>query len=571
MKRFIFLQLLVLVLQNATAQPDTDIVSHLDGLFNSDNYQASPGIAITILRHGKPIVKKSYGMAIIEHQVPFTHQSAVRMEYSHTRSFLAVALAIMEQEGLLHFEDKVRKYFPQLPKWSETVTIQNLLDHSSGFDDEWGTLLLTQASMLNHLEKEQLLHLLYNQPSPQIEPGKGYMYCNSDYGLLRLIMEKASKQNLATYMEEKIFRPLHMNATLMNDDLEKIIPSLAQNYYGQNSFRRQDKIKISPASNYRIVTTTDDLEKWTIACNDKNSLVSKAFERLFKNARPIPVMKEKHFTFGIEMYDRKGHTVIQHNGVNRIVYIQSIPTLNLDIIALSNSENLLRKSQNILDFYIPYSTNETSEFEAVYSKPVVTVDPNLLKKYEGRYWTKNAYSYSSHLSHINYYDIKVEDNKLNFYHTPADFFNILPIGDNLFKDPDYPNYFKFYQIHPDSSKLLEAVNPDFIDSMERIIINPDYLISPYLKQFVGVYYSKHLDYYITMELNENNQLKIKRPTVTEKILIPYSKNQFIFKMESGINEGWNVLAKFRFNEKNKVTGLNLSHVRMINHEFIKIK
>jgi hypothetical protein len=571
MRQFILLLSFAVILQDLFAQSNSGLANYLDSLFKPYNNNSSPGIAITILQNGKPVAKKNYGMAVIEHKVPFTHQSSVRFEYSHTREFMAVALAMMESDGLLSFNDKVRKYFPQLPEWSEPVTIHDLLNHSSGFVDEWGTLLLTQAAMNNRLDKEQFLDLLNNQSMPQFEPGNGYMYCNSDYGLLRLIMEKASNKSLDVYMKEKLFRPLQMNATQMNDDLRLIIPGLVNHYEGQNTYRRYDKIKVSPASNYRILSTAEDLEKWTIACNDKNSFVAKAFERLYKDARPIPVIKEKHYAFGIELNERKGHIIIQHNGVNKVIYIRSIPTLKLDIITISNNENLLERAEKILDYYLPHTKEAVTDFNEVYSKPAIELNTDKLNSYSGRYWVTDAGTYSSHLKHIRYYDIKTEEGKLNFYYTATDFIPLVPIADNLFKDPDYPNYFRFIQAHPDSAIKLEAVSPAFVETMEQNVFNSIGFSAEYLKQFTGLYYSKHLDYYFKLELNDNSELILKRPTISDKVLTAYAENQFIFLMESGMGEGWNVLTSFTFNQKGDVNGFDLQHIRMMCHRFEKVK
>ncbi|HEY0669485.1 MAG TPA: serine hydrolase domain-containing protein, partial [Sphingobacteriaceae bacterium] len=169
--------------------------SKIDSIFSRFS-KTSPGMAVTILENGKVITKKAYGLASLEHRSPFTHNTVVRMPYSEGREFISIATVLMEQQGLFKLDDRVRKYFPKLPAWSEQVTIHDLLNHRSGFVDEWATLLLTQASMQNRLDKNQFLELLYKQPKPEVEPGKGYMYSNSDFGLLRLILEKASGQNL---------------------------------------------------------------------------------------------------------------------------------------------------------------------------------------------------------------------------------------------------------------------------------------------------------------------------------------------------------------------------------------
>ena len=278
----------------------SEIDKKIDSLFKDFNNTSSPGYAITVIQNGKVITRKAYGQASLEHQVPFTHNSVVTIPYSEGREFISLAAALMEQDGKLKLEDNVRTYFPKLPAWSESVTLQDLLNHSSGFCDEWATLVLTQASMSNRLDVSQFLNFLYNQPDPQVEPGKGYMYSNSDFGLLRLILEKASGEKLPDYMERRIFKPLNMSSTTMRRDKEAMIANHAFSYYedGQDTYKVWLRDKTSPGGNYHILTSANDLEKWAAAFADKNSFITKASDRLKKNARPIPVLKETSYVYG---------------------------------------------------------------------------------------------------------------------------------------------------------------------------------------------------------------------------------------------------------------------------------
>ena len=182
-----------------------ELEAKIDSLFASINNTNSPGVAVTVSQNGKVIANKSYGLASIELQVPFTHKTVVKMPYSEGREFISIAAVVMEQDGILKLDDKIRKYFPKLPDWADGVTIWDLLNHRSGLADEWDAILLTQASMGNRFDKSQFLQLLYNQPKPEVEPGKGYMYSNSDFGLLRLILEKAAGKNLPDWLKQRVF------------------------------------------------------------------------------------------------------------------------------------------------------------------------------------------------------------------------------------------------------------------------------------------------------------------------------------------------------------------------------
>jgi len=553
---------------NTASASNLQLQKKLDSIFSSLN-QSRPGVAVTVLQNGKVIAKKAYGMASLEHQVPFTHQSRVRLTYSGTREFMCVGLAIMESEGLLRFNDKVRQYFPKLPAWSDDVTIQDLLNHSSGFADEWATMLLMQADMNNRVDKEQLLTFLYNQPKPEVEPGKGYMYSNSDFALLRFIMEKASGKNLPGYLQQKLFSPLGMNATLMNDRLEEIIPGLAENYYDYGAPARQLGIKTSPGGNYRIVTSADDLEKWVRALEEPNSVVAKAFMRLKQNARVIPVLSpEIHFVFGHEWQKIGNVDVVKHGGVNHDFYITRIPSLKLIIIGLGNGLGNMVKAESVASYFLPKDEKKLQDRPPQVSLNPVAVDTAILRRYTGRYFTEKSKSHSSHLPKIAFYDIHLSGDSLRFYEASGQHFTLIPIGKDMFKDPDYGAIIQFMQPHPDSMKFSVFLPDDsqIPHYRKNNIQTPPKEI---LQQYTGKYYSPHLDFYCRIVFDEGGGLVLRRATIADKKLISNGKDRFLFEMEGA--GGLYVETVFMRNNVGQVTGIDMQHVRMMHHRFDKVQ
>lgn len=77
-----------------------ELETKLDSLFASFNNDAAPGCAVTVLKDGKVLLNKSYGMASLEHRVPFAHRTVVRMPYSEAREFVAIAAVLMERDGV---------------------------------------------------------------------------------------------------------------------------------------------------------------------------------------------------------------------------------------------------------------------------------------------------------------------------------------------------------------------------------------------------------------------------------------------------------------------------------------
>ena len=90
-----------------------------------------------------------------------------------------------------------------------------------------------------------------------------------------------------------------------------------------------------------------------------------------------------------------------------------------------------------------------------------------------------------------------------------------------------------------------------------------------LKNLVGTYYSRHLDFFWTLALNENNQLVVKRPTIADKIMEPSADGEFLLMMDYGpySSEGW---IRFHFKENGDVSHFTVSHPRLMHHRFDKV-
>ena len=102
--------------------------ARIDDLFSGVD-QTSPGAAVIVVQDGEVLAHHEYGMASLEHAVPFTANHVVRLGYSEMREFITIAAVLMERDGLLRLDDRVNQYFPRLPAWSEPVTIGHLINH----------------------------------------------------------------------------------------------------------------------------------------------------------------------------------------------------------------------------------------------------------------------------------------------------------------------------------------------------------------------------------------------------------------------------------------------------------
>jgi CubicO group peptidase (beta-lactamase class C family) len=546
----------------------------LDSIFSYFNNKNSPGFAVTIIKDGKVIAKKDYGMASIELNVPFQHNTVVRLPYSEGREFISIAAAVMEQEGLLTLNDKINKYFPQLPQWSEAVILQDLLNHSSGFCDEWATLVLTQAEMANRLDVSQFLDFLYNQPNPQVEPGKGYMYSNSDFGLLRLILEKACGKNLSVYMTDNIFKPLGMLQTKLGRNKEAVVTnhafSYAQEDEGKYTVWMRDKT--SPGGNYWILTCADDLEKWAAAHADKNSFIAKAIIRLKKDARPIPVLTEStNYVFGHKIKQLANYEVIKHEGVSGYSFLTQVHAAGLFIVCIGNNlDPYSDKTDALVSFLLNEKKNATAK-KKFPSQPLATTKAEM-QQYEGTYRWMHQTSFQSTVGRKQFSELKVIGDSLWLLYSSVDSFPLIYVGNGIFKDPDYPIWIVHHKPHPDSAMQAtiyrQTASNDSI-KWQKVTATKKYYSTDYLQKLCGTYYSKHLDFYWRILLNEKGQLVLKRPTIADKVIEPGYNEEFKLPIQFHMDdESWGWI-KFYFTEKGEVEYLDIRHSRLMHHRFDK--
>ncbi len=569
----------ILTIVSLSAQPKfinkSQLDKKIDSLFKEFNNTSSPGYAITIVQNGKVITKKDYGLANLEFKVAFNHNTVVTIPYSEGREFISIAAALLEQDGKLTLDDKVRKYFPKLPVWSESVTLQDLLNHSSGFCDEWATLMLTQASMNNRLDVSQFLNFLYNQPDPQIEPRKGYMYSNSDFGLLRLILEKASSEMLPDYMERRIFKPLQMLSTSMRRNKEAVIANHAFSYFedepGKYNVWLRDKT--SPGGNYHILTSADDLEKWAAAFADKNSFITKASDRLKKNARPIPVLKETNYVHGHKLKKIGKNEIVFHEGATGFSYLARIPSAGLSIICTANNLTAYDDKVIALAATILQLDEKPTESLQKFSSTPVPIKEKDLQKYAGRYLELTE-SFQSTVKGRTTYPMKVVGDTLYWQYSSTEAVPLQYVGDGVFKDPDYDVWLRFFQPHPDSVMRIEAHMQD--GSPKIVTWKKDSTTVPvyskeYLQKLTGKYYSKHLDFYLTIVLNEDGKLVVKRPTISDKILEPHALHEFKLPTEFfETNYERTFWIQFYFNDAGMPTYFDVRHGRLMHHRFDKV-
>src|SRR4051812_18557660 len=214
---------LLLLCRSGYRGPDTVI----DRLMSA--YQGNvPGASVLIVRDGRVILRRAYGFADLENQVPASAATNYRLA-SMTKQFTAAAVLVLVQDQRLSLDDPIRKWLPTLPDATSTITIRHLLTHTSGLIDYEEVMHPDTKRQLHDLD---VLHLLEEQNRTYFQPGTRYLYSNSGYSLLSLIVAKASGSDFASFLRERIFQPVGMKTTVA---YEEGISTVANRAYGYSA------------------------------------------------------------------------------------------------------------------------------------------------------------------------------------------------------------------------------------------------------------------------------------------------------------------------------------------------
>ena len=223
---FLLIFLLALSLSTSFSDEKTDQV---DTLFAQWDNTESPGCALAIIREGKIIYKRGYGMANLELDVPISPQSVFYIG-SVSKQFVSACIGLLAIQGKLDLDEDIRKYVPEIPQYETPITVRHLIHHTSGIRD-YLTLLDIAGIDFGTYHEQDVIDLLARQKELNFKPGEEHLYSNSGYFLLSVIVHRASEKTLREFADEFIFNPLGMTHSHFHDDFTQLIKNRATGYF----------------------------------------------------------------------------------------------------------------------------------------------------------------------------------------------------------------------------------------------------------------------------------------------------------------------------------------------------
>jgi CubicO group peptidase (beta-lactamase class C family) len=284
----------------------------VDALFAKWNTSNTPGAAVEIRQDGKPILRKTYGMADLERAVPITGNTVFNIG-SMTKQFTAHAIHSLARDGKLALEDDVRKHLPEFPDVGATITLRHLLQHTSGLRDILNLMLLAGWRQDDVMTYDDMIGLLARQRALNFQPGAESVYSNTNYLLLAMVVQRVSGQPLSAYLRQHVFVPLGMHDTVVPDDYGMLVPRRALSYVPKPGGYRYLAVSATVAGANGIHTTLDDLARW-----DRNFLDPQVggpeLIAAMQSTGLLSDGKPNKFASGLVVDRYRGQRVVEHSG-----------------------------------------------------------------------------------------------------------------------------------------------------------------------------------------------------------------------------------------------------------------
>ena len=313
-----------------------DDLRAIDSLFAAYTGPSKPGASVVVIRDGKVVARRAYGMADLERRVPASPETDYRLA-SVSKQFTAMCIMLLVKDGKLQLDQPARTTLPELPAaGGGAVTIRHLLNHTSGL---WDYEDLIPETRTTQLDDRDVLTLVASKDSLYFPPGSAYRYSNSGYVLLGIIVARVSGLSFPEFLRARIVGPLGLTATVAHVEGSDTVPHRAYGYSPRGGGFEQTDQSVTSATlgDGGIYTNVDDMTRWDRALSD-TTLVNAELMALATTPPVLPRGAPTEYGFGWFIDRYRGEQRWRHTGETSGFHnaIQRFPARRITVIVLTN-------------------------------------------------------------------------------------------------------------------------------------------------------------------------------------------------------------------------------------------
>ena len=343
-----------------------------------------PGAVVLVAKNGKTIFRKAYGLADAAKGTSMTPEMQLRVG-SITKQFTSTAILMLVDEGKIKLDDDITRFLPDYPTNGKRITIEHLLNHTSGIASFTGKPGYAEH-MAEDMPVSAMIASFKNDPR-DFEPGTRYKYNNSGYYLLGAIIEKVSGMTYAAFLEQRIFTPLGMHDTAYDGKEHGKAVRAAGHSRGPSGFVPSAAISMTqPFAAGALVSTADDLARWDAAVSAGKLLKPATWQRAFAKTT-LADGKQSDYGYGWGIGAVRGVPVIEHggaiNGFN--TYALRVPSEQVYVVVLRNTDGGTANTQTVARVAAAQAIGRPYP-----QRTAVTLDAKVLDAYAGAYKIDDA-------------------------------------------------------------------------------------------------------------------------------------------------------------------------------------
>jgi CubicO group peptidase (beta-lactamase class C family) len=480
----IFLSLTSAAARGQDAVRAEQLPADVDSIFSPYARPDAPGCAVAVMKAGKIVYAHGYGIADVAHGVPLTPGTPTHIA-STSKQFTALAVLLLEKDGKLRLDDDVRRYVPEVPDFGHTLTLRMLLNHTSGLRELANLFYFSGWRISDEQYKSDALEMIRHQRALNHLPGAEFSYNSSGYTFLGLVVERVSGVSFRRFVIDRIFTPLGMAHSDVQEDVDQVIPHRATGYWGHDPAKlRTARPSYSFAGHGGVVTSVEDLAKW-----DANFYEHRVGTQDMLNQMSTPgrLADGTEFGYGMGFFigTHRGHKMISHAGSDygyKADFIR-FPAEQLTVAVVCNAFDIAPTplALRVADLYLPRK-----------DEPAVSLSPSLpgnsvpesAAAFAGLYWNEatmqgNRFFY--------------EQGKLLLDGGGEGKFELRALGNNAYRLIEAPRrfVFTFFTRRDGLRAVLVDVEGSPVQELRLVVDTKPNAAA--LRALTGSYYSPELD------------------------------------------------------------------------------
>jgi len=477
-----------------------------------------PGASISILKEGKVVLAKGYGMANLTHDIPMTANTGMSIA-SVSKQFTGMAVMLMVNEGKMDLDADIRTYLTDLKGPEGSITLRQMLNHTTGMREILNFLPIAGKTFADAMRNTEPQEVFNRQAQLQNEPGAEYNYNNTTFMLLARAVEEVSGEDWKTFMETRIFQPLGMNDTTVKTEIGQVIPNASQGYAPSEHGGYRAVIDFAEAYGASSINTTArDITKWMLNYRDMTVGGESAIDAL--TTRGILTSGDTTgYALGLGVTTWRGQRLWTHTGGETAhrTWFGYFPDIESGMFISSANPGYSNGmwtdiAEAWFEEFLEAEEEEEAEPEG---EPASQPTAEQLEAIAGRYQFIGA------PLQIVY---TVENGTLYAQATNQPRFEVRPTSDSTFTFVGVPNASVTFHFEDDGSVKRGTHHQGPNSPMEKLEAEP--ISTDELREYEGQYWSEELETRYTLKVNDEGKLMAHHRWVDSFPLTHTTKEEF---------------------------------------------